>query len=338
MIKKDVYFIGKGILLLLIVIAVRLIAPEHRVRRNTYHIYRKDTLVFSILPDRKSRQGGFNRELIERFAEYNGSESLIIPPVGGEPDWKNLIEGKYDMLVFSLNDSIPEQYASRVLVTKETGGKDACAVKVGNKRLLNSFNFWLSDFKSDDTYRQMVFRFFRSYRVSAMPQGFDHTSAISPYDYIIKKYSSYINADWRLISAIIYEESRFVHSSSSTQNARGLMQIKESTAALYGVEDILDPELNIKAGTLHFDYLFNLYRKEGLDSANVIKFALASYNAGTGRIKQCREHAASVGLDPNNWEEVVKGFDSMPDFKGTQTTKYVKNVIDLFERYKQVVE
>jgi len=28
----------------------------------------------------------------------------------------------------------------------------------------------------------------------------------------------------------------------------------------------------------------------------------------------------------------------MPDFKGTQTTRYVRNVIDLFERYKQVVE
>jgi len=338
MTKKDIYFFGKCLLVLVIVIAIKLITPEHRSKRNTYHIYRKDTLVFSIIPDRQSRQGGFNRELIERFAEYNGSESLIVPSVGSELDWKYLVDGKYDMLVFSMNDSIPEQYTSKVIVTRETGGRDACAVKVGNKRLLNSFNFWLSDFKSDDTYRQMVFRFFRSYRLSAMPEGFDHKRAISPYDYIIKKYSNYINADWRLISAIIYEESRFIHSSSSTKNARGLMQIKESTAAIYGVDDILDPELNIKAGTLHFDYLFNLYRKEGLDSANVIKFALASYNAGTGRIKQCREHAASVGLDPNDWEEVVKGFDSMPDFKGTQTTRYVRNVIDLFERYKQVVE
>ncbi|NLB67253.1 MAG: transglycosylase SLT domain-containing protein [Bacteroidales bacterium] len=338
MIKKDVYFVGKALLVLLLVIAIRLITPEHRVRRNTYHIYRKDTLVFSILPDRKSRQGGFNRELIERFAEYNGSESLIVPPVGGEMDWEYLVDGKYDMLVFSLNDSIPEQYVSNVFVTRETGGKDACAVKVSDIKLLNSFNFWLSDFKSDDTYKQMVFRFFRAYRLSAMPEGFDHKNAISPYDYIIKKYSKYINADWRLISAIIYEESRFIHSSSSSKNARGLMQIKESTAAIYGVDNILDPELNIKAGTLHFDYLFNLYRQEGLDSANVIKFALASYNAGAGRIQQCREHAASVGLNPNDWEEVVKGFDSMPDFKGTQTTRYVRNVIDLFERYKQVVD
>ena len=338
MIKKDIYFFGKCLLVLIIVIAIRIIIPEHRGKWNTYHIYHKDTLVCSIIPDRKSRQGGFNRELIERFAEYNGSESLIVPSVGSELDWKYLVDGKYDMLVFSLNDSIPEQYISKVVVTRETGGRDACAIKLGNKRLLNSFNFWLSDFKTDDTYRQMVFRFFRSYRLSAMPEEFDHTSAISPYDYIIKKYSNYINADWRLISAIIYEESRFMTSSSSGKNARGLMQIKESTAAIYGVDDLLDPELNIKAGTLHFDYLFNLYRKEGLDSANAIKFALASYNAGTGRIKQCREHAASVGLDPNDWEEVVKGFESMPDFKGTQTTRYVKNVVDLFERYKQVVE
>ncbi len=338
MIRKNIYFLGQILLVLVLVFAIKFTTPEHRNKRNNYYIYHKDTLVCSIIPDIKSRQGGFNRELIERFAEYNGTESLIIPSVGSDLDWKYLVDGKYDMLVFSQNDSIPEQYVSDVIITRETGGKDACAVKVSNKRLLNSFNFWLSDFKSDDTYRQMVFRFFRAYRLSAMPTGFDHTSAISPYDYIIKKYSNYIDADWRLISAIIYEESRFIHSSSSVKNARGLMQIKESTAARYGVEDITDPELNIKAGTLHFDYLFNLYRKDGLDSANVIKFALASYNAGAGRIKQCREHAASVGLDPNNWEEVVKGFDSMPNFKGTQTTRYVKNVVDLFERYKQVVD
>jgi len=325
-------------LVLIILTAFKFSTATQLGKLNNYHIYHKDTLVCSIITDSKSRQGGFNRELLERFAKYSGSESRIVPSAGSELDWKYLVEGKYDMLVFSLNDSIPEQYISDVMITRETGGRDACAVRVGEKRLLNSFNFWLSDFKSDDTYKQMVFRFFRAYRLSAMPEKFDHTSAISPYDNIIKKYSDDIDADWRLISAIIYEESRFINSLSSPKNAQGLMQIKESTAARYGVEDLMDPELNIKAGTLHFDYLFNLYRKDGLDSANVIKFALASYNAGAGRIKQCREHAASVGLDPNDWEEVVKGFDSMPNFKGTQTTKYVKNVVDLFERYKQVVE
>ena len=123
----------------------------------------------------------------------------------------------------------------------------------------------------------------------------------------------------------------------SSRSAKGLMQIKQSTAARYGIDDIYDPDLNVKAGTLHIDYLLNIYRKEGVDSANVIKFALAAYNAGEGRIQECRNVADSLGYNANEWDEVVKVFDKMPNFSGKETKRYVNAIMEKYESYKEII-
>ena len=62
------------------------------------------------------------------------------------------------------------------------------------------------------------------------------------------------------------------------------MQIKESVAKSYGVENIYNPQENIKAGTLHLKRLQNMYKKMGADSLNAILLTIAAYNCGEGRI------------------------------------------------------
>jgi membrane-bound lytic murein transglycosylase F len=52
---------------------------------------------------------------------------------------------------------------------------------------------------------------------------------ISEYDDKIRKYSKLINWDWRLVSSLIYEESRFNPDLVSWAGAYGLMQLMPVT-------------------------------------------------------------------------------------------------------------
>jgi len=84
-----------------------------------------------------------------------------------------------------------------------------------------------------------------------------------------------------LIAAVIYSESRFRDQTSSA-GARGLMQITPQTAQIieqksggstFTLEDLSDPDVNIRYGTFYLHYL--LERFGGNEVA-----AIAAYNAG----------------------------------------------------------
>jgi membrane-bound lytic murein transglycosylase F len=124
------------------------------------------------------------------------------------------------------------------------------------------------------------------------------------------------------------------------------MQVMPSTAKYYKVENLLDPEENIIAGTRHLKRLQNMFRKEGLEGEELIKFTLAAYNAGEGRIMDCRNLAADQNLDNTSWEETVKVIPMMREdsilenevvklgkFKGHETIAYVDQIFSHYEAF-----
>ena len=73
---------------------------------------------------------------------------------------------------------------------------------------------------------------------------------ISHYDHIIQRYAKNINWDWRLVAAVIHQESRFNPNARSWCGAQGLMQLMPGTAHQLGVyNNVYNPEINIQAGT-----------------------------------------------------------------------------------------
>jgi soluble lytic murein transglycosylase len=100
---------------------------------------------------------------------------------------------------------------------------------------------------------------------------------------VIRQQANEKNVDAALIAAVIYAESKFEDQESSA-GARGLMQItpdaadtiaKNSEATSFELEDLGDPEINIRYGTFLLRELLDRY--EGDEAA-----ALAAYNAGPG--------------------------------------------------------
>src|ERR1700682_6264349 len=76
-----------------------------------------------------------------------------------------------------------------------------------------------------------------------------------------------------LIMILIGRESAFHVNAISPKGAQGLMQLMPATASQLGVQNPMDPQANVEAGTRYLRQLLDRY------SDNLIK-ALAAYNAG----------------------------------------------------------
>lgn len=108
-----------------------------------------------------------------------------------------------------------------------------------------------------------------------------------------------------LIRAVIAAESHANEKAKSHKNAKGLMQLIDSTAAAMGVQNVWDPRENIMGGA---KYLAQLLEQFDGDE----KLALAGYNAG-----------------PAN---VVK-HGGVPPFK--ETKQYVARVMNFLKLFEQ---
>ena len=121
--------------------------------------------------------------------------------------------------------------------------------------------------------------------------------------------------DWKLIAAIMYQESRFNPNAKSITNVRGLMQVTAVTAKEMGIENPLNPLQSVKAGIKYldkmvkkFDYIEDEYER--------MLFALASYNIGYGHVIDAMEIAKEKGLMENRWQDLktVLPLLSKPDY------------------------
>jgi membrane-bound lytic murein transglycosylase F len=181
-----------------------------------------------------------------------------------------------------------------------------------------------------------------------LPRGMCVNYIISPYDSLIKVYSDSAGLDWRLVAAVIYHESKFDNDVRSHRGATGLMQMMPSTAEWLGAGDISDPIEGVRVGTLYLKRIHNAYRNHTDDPVERLKFALAAYNAGVGRIQDCIKFAAIRGVDSSSWDNIVALIPEMNDdsileidtikfgkFKGDETIAYVENVLSKYEQYKR---
>ena len=103
------------------------------------------------------------------------------------------------------------------------------------------------------------------------------TSGNPVVDQLIRTNGTRFGVDPYLVFLVIEQESHFHTRALSPKGARGLMQLMPGTARRFAVRRPFDPTENVRGGTQYLKELLTMFRGR-------VDLALASYNAGEGRV------------------------------------------------------
>ena len=177
------------------------------------------------------------------------------------------------------------------------------AVRRDNPALLAALNQYVQEEKGGLFFNMMKKRYFKNRRTITRAKDslrVDLSGRLSPYDELVKKYARQYGQDWRLITAQMYQESKFDPQAASWVGARGLMQIMPVTGRELGFTDLHDPEENIHAGVKYMSQLVNRF-DSNIPIEERTRFALAAYNVGYGHVLDARRLAREKGWNPDKW-------------------------------------
>ena len=111
-----------------------------------------------------------------------------------------------------------------------------------------------------------------------------------------------------LLTAVIYQESRFDPEAKSPTGVRGLMQLTQATAKELGVRNRNDPRQSIRAGARYLRQLYDQIEEPDLADWDRWFLALAAYNAGPGHLADAMDLAHQKGAQKATWREVKRVF------------------------------
>lgn len=168
---------------------------------------------------------------------------------------------------------------------------------------------------------------------------------ISRYAGVIAKYAGAAGLDWRLVAAVIFEESSFEPKAVSAKGAQGLMQLMPSASAAVGFKNVSEPESNIQAGVLYLRMLADQF--PDVRASDRLAMVLAAYVIGPGHVLDAQDLARDLGLSPRRWR---RGLDqTLPLLEnerfyaktrlgfahGQQAVIYVNRILERYELYRR---
>lgn len=286
---------------------------------------------------------GYNYLLLKNFADSLGSTTHVLCSYGDRSYIDSLKLGAVDIVVLSCRDT---SGLDSVLLSRTVGESTVWAVRSDMEGSLREINVWLETIENDPghlTLRSLYMHRFNPLKAAVNGRRFKH---ISPYDDIIREQALRMGWDWRMLAAVIFQESRFHIEAYSRRGARGLMQMMPTTAGRYNVENLIDPEQSIRAGAEFLSRLENLFRTKAADAGELHKFTLAAYNAGEGRILDCINYTEHIGGDSSTWDGIVKAIPGMRDesvlqvdtvrlgiFQGHETIAFVNSIMNIYDAF-----
>jgi membrane-bound lytic murein transglycosylase F len=187
---------------------------------------------------------------------------------------------------------------------------------------------------------------------------------IESYEDTIKRYASRYGFDWRLILAVMNQESRFRTQAVSHRGASGLMQLMpltgEEVSSVLGIDSVDLPEDNIAGGVYYLWRVYTMFGEDTTDDRDRefdrIRLALAAYNGGPTRVRDAQQLARYLGLDADRWDIIrdlmpmlSRRFASLHRFvweegrpRGgyfegwPETVNYVDRTIEYYAYYRQL--
>jgi membrane-bound lytic murein transglycosylase MltF len=287
-------------------------------------------------------------ELNRRLA-VQGKAPVNIVTVPEALETEDLLEmANADLIPVTIADDYLAEFWAMVFsgirlqpATVNTGGQLAWAVRRDAPELQRATDaFVRANPKGSASFNRIVQRYLKNADYVKNATSEREMAKFRQIRGLFEKYGDQYDLPWPLLAAQAYQESQLNQTKTSHAGAVGVMQIKPSTAAgspinITGVATSTDR--NVQAGVKYLRYLVDEYYEDSaIDPVNKGLFAIASYNAGPGRISQLRRRAAALGFDPNVWfgnVEVIAAREI-----GRETVTYVGNVYKYYVSYRLALQ
>lgn len=258
----------------------------------------------------------FHRSLVQKYAQDKHLDlSIVLCRDLSVLD--SLRAGNLDLVV--ANDPA-DSLLDGLLTSRSFADGSVWAVREDEVEALRHINQWITELTASARFNRMQKRYFSGKTVSL--------TSISQYDNILRQSADSIGWDWRLLAAVVYHESRFHNDANSSKGALGLMQIRSKR---YPEEVLLNPAANIAVGSRYLKKLQNMFSENAADPTEAIKFALAAYNMGEGKVSQLIEKTQEQGQDASRWDNVK---EQLPEVHHTRA--YVENVLNSYAYYSKL--
>ena len=285
---------------------------------------------------------GYNYYLLQRFAEQTGRTLTISLGPESESQIDSLRRDVVDVVVIPIHD-LPA--ADSILISDPVDSLACWVVRQEDPHLLAQINEWIARWSKSAVHDSVSVRFLKTFDPFRRRSGAGYAG---PYDGLLRTYADSIGWDWRMLAAVVFQESRFRIDVQSRRGAAGLMQMMPGTARAMQAGDLLDPEESIRTGARYLQRLSRRYA-HAADQMERMKFTLAAYNAGEGRIQDCLTYASLKGVDDSRWENIAALIPEMREeedavldtlrfgrFRGHETLAYVDRVLALYREFCRI--
>jgi membrane-bound lytic murein transglycosylase F len=296
--------------------------------------------------------GSHEVKLLEHLSDQIGDTIYIV-----ENDSLNSVDLVQAVASGLIDYTVVEEYVARMASIGLHGLDTKLSVSVeqplgwaihnhdGDSSLLLALNSWIDNFEQRNLNRILA-KYVNKGNVFGMRKPAE--GQLSQFDGIIKQAAKKIGWDWRLLASLIYQESHFKLDLESEKGAFGLMQLMPVVMERYDIGYDATPEEQLEAGGKLLTYLGECFENRVADSAERVKFVLASYNAGPGHVYDAQRLAVKYGKDPEVWDNNVDYFilnKSKKQYysdtcckagylRGTETYRFVEEVLDRYYQYQ----
>jgi membrane-bound lytic murein transglycosylase F len=296
----------------------------------------------------------FQETLAGLLGEGIKMELVLVPDVSNDELIRQVADGEIDATVAYSNVALGSRIYHPDINTAFAISPPqslAWAVRKGDRDLLEAINDFLTMVKIDGTLDDIIMRYFgdrdhlNTFDLKAFHRGIE--LYLPQYRGMIREAARDYGFDWRLIAAMMYQESQFDPDARSHTGVRGLMQVTQRTAEEMGIEDRMDPEQSIRAGVGYLASLYDWF-DDIEDEENRLRFALASYNVGYGHVRDAQDILRERGDDTQSWSSLRESLPllRMPEFyretrfgyaRGTEPVRYVENVLTYYDILKKKI-
>ena len=300
----------------------------------------------------RGQEHGFEYELAREFARQLGVTLQVrIPPPGVTlTQW--LIEGRGDIAAgVVVPDSGPSarvRYSDAYDVSaRPEPARMGWAVRPELGELLAAVNQYHAQTKRSGLRKILYEKYFTSTRFLRSDESTVFSNRLSQYDPLIARYAEQAGFDWRLIAALIFEESRFDPKRRSRRGARGLMQVTRIAARQVGVKNFRTLHGNLEAGVKYLRFLLKQFPDGRVQDR--LAFALSGYLLGPSRVRAAQQLAQVLGYDPDCWKDSVEFvFPLLEDAEyyqqinanfipGGEAVRYTNAILERYELYTRYI-